>query len=82
MRQLRILKWNDIENGRHRTVYLVKCYLYENNINSSYVNACTYLSEHRLYHKCQELVAFRGGNWIPEGQGWMKDTTFHLFLFT
>ena len=82
MRQLRILTWNDSENilvgekSEAQTVYLVKCYLYKNSINSSHVNACTYLSEHRLYHECQELVAFRGGNCIPKGQGWMREQLF------
>lgn len=31
---------------------------------------------------CWELVASREGNWMAEGQGWMRDLTFHVFPYT
>lgn len=34
-----------------------------------------------LYHgTCWKLVASGTGNWMADGQEWMRDLTFHIFL--
>lgn len=77
------MTWNDIENilvgekSEAQTLYLVKCYLYENSINSSQYNHA---------HTCLSIDYTNARSWLPlrsgsQGTGMDERTTFHLFLF-